>query len=310
MPERLGMCPGGFQPNLIPDSGCVASLGGGSNLPMPFGGCGMPNPDQFVSAGFLALSALLNPNADAFPQNGFSGCCHAQENQQNQMMQMLMKVLMVALLVNMIDRLTGGRTSGDGFSGNPYADSSAGRSLPGGRLGRGNGPGYNSGGAGDGRNPGNGNDGSPGGDAGFDGALRKVLKYEGGLSNDPDDRGGLTNKGITQGTFNGWLRKQGRGSRSVASITNEEVRQIYYENYWKASGADRLPGNLGMAVFDTAVNMGVGTAKKMLAESGGDINRFLELREQRYHRIATRGNNRKFLKGWLSRLNDLKQSVA
>jgi lysozyme family protein len=36
----------------------------------------------------------------------------------------------------------------------------------------------------------------------FDNALRIVLQLEGGYSNDPFDRGGATNYGIVQATYN------------------------------------------------------------------------------------------------------------
>jgi hypothetical protein len=257
------------------------------------------------------MSTLLSEAGGESGMQDYPCCGHEAVNGQNRMMQFFLNLMMVALLVDMMGRQGGGRFSGNGYNGNPDVLGRTG-GYPAGAgcqpMGESEGPGAcNSGRE---YSPGNGRNDLPGGDAGFERALRKTLKYEGGLSNDPDDRGGLTNKGITQGEFSSWLRKNGRSPRSVATITNEEMKQIYYQDYWKASGADQLPGNLGMAVFDTAVNMGVGTAKKMLRESGGDINRFLQLREQRYYRIASHGNNRKFLHGWLNRLNDLRQAVA
>ena len=35
----------------------------------------------------------------------------------------------------------------------------------------------------------------------YDDVLKTVLGFEGGYSNDPDDRGGETNLGITEGTY-------------------------------------------------------------------------------------------------------------
>ena len=63
-------------------------------------------------------------------------------------------------------------------------------------------------------------------------ALKFVLKWEGGYVNDPDDKGGATNKGITQGTYNGWLKSKGLQSKDVKFITSDEVAKIYYQNYW------------------------------------------------------------------------------
>ena len=51
-------------------------------------------------------------------------------------------------------------------------------------------------------------------------------------------------------------------TRSVKYITDDEVKDIYYNNYYKASGADKLENpQLASYVFDTAVNMGVSIAK-------------------------------------------------
>lgn len=41
------------------------------------------------------------------------------------------------------------------------------------------------------------------------------------------DYGGRTNKGITQNTYNSWLKAHGKASKDVKSITDSEVEQIY-----------------------------------------------------------------------------------
>ena len=64
----------------------------------------------------------------------------------------------------------------------------------------------------------------------FKKALKFVLKWEGGYVNDPDDKGGATNKGITQCTYNGWLKTKGLKPKDVKNITDVEVAQIYYQN--------------------------------------------------------------------------------
>ena len=47
-------------------------------------------------------------------------------------------------------------------------------------------------------------------------------------------------------------------------ITADEVSEIYLQNYWRPSGADRLPAGLDLMHFDAAVNQGVGTAIRLL----------------------------------------------
>jgi lysozyme family protein len=96
----------------------------------------------------------------------------------------------------------------------------------------------------------------------FDRALARVLVYEGGISNNPNDPGGLTNRGITQGTYNSWLSRQQRPLRSVIGIQPNEVAAIYKTDYWDRIGGDDLPSGVDFCMFDAAVNSGVGGATK------------------------------------------------
>lgn len=143
----------------------------------------------------------------------------------------------------------------------------------------------------------------------FERALKFVEKQEGGFANDPDDRGGPTMAGVTQGAYDSWRRKKGRPTRSVAQSTPQERQQLYYEDYYLASGAHEMPEPWALVMFDTAVNMGVGGAKELYRQSGGNMERFFELREQKYRRLAQAPGQGKFLRGWLNRLSDLEQIV-
>jgi len=82
--------------------------------------------------------------------------------------------------------------------------------------------------------------------------LDVILAAEGGYVNDPTDRGGATNKGITQRTYNAWLTKHQLPLRSVEDIDDEEVSEIYEENYWVSD----LPYLIDLCVFDAAVQHG------------------------------------------------------
>jgi lysozyme family protein len=170
--------------------------------------------------------------------------------------------------------------------------------------------------------------------------LRFVLKWEGGLSNDPADRGGLTNRGVTQATYNRYRRDKGLPLQSVAKMTDTEMREIYWVYYWQPILGDAHAYPLALALFDTAVNMGVGTAIKLLQRAINDLLptdkwvtvdgklgrltliatktldprklalRLCDRREERYRAIV-RANptQQKFLRGWLNRLNDLRRSI-
>lgn len=144
----------------------------------------------------------------------------------------------------------------------------------------------------------------------FKKALSFVLKWEGGYVNNPNDKGGATNKGITQGTYNNWLIAQGKSRKDVKFISQQEVEEIYYKNYWLKAGCDKMSKVFAVICFDTAVNMGVGRVKEFLqAAHWTDPQKFLATREQKYREFAKYGNQKIFLNGWLNRLNDLRNFI-
>jgi len=98
----------------------------------------------------------------------------------------------------------------------------------------------------------------------YDECLKFILKAEGGYVNDPTDRGGATNKGITQRTYNAWLTARQLPLQSVADITDDDVSDIYKDNYWV-----ELPRLLDLCVFDAAVQHGRSKAIKFLQQVVG-----------------------------------------
>lgn len=98
----------------------------------------------------------------------------------------------------------------------------------------------------------------------FPQSLQLVLAHEGGYVNHPADPGGATNKGVTQGVYDTYRRSIGEKPRSVKSITKAEIEDIYRNQYWGKVDGDGLPAGIDYAVFDYAVNSGVGKAVKDL----------------------------------------------
>ena len=98
----------------------------------------------------------------------------------------------------------------------------------------------------------------------FEKSLSFVFGNEGGYSNNPHDRGGETNLGITQSTLDrAQLEFTGLPS-SVKDLTRAQAEEIYRVFYWEESKADMLPYPLCTLHFDAAVNHGVGGAAKLL----------------------------------------------
>jgi lysozyme family protein len=88
----------------------------------------------------------------------------------------------------------------------------------------------------------------------------RELVFEGGLVNNPKDPGGLTNKGVTQATYNSWRARQRQRPQSVALISAEEVAAIYKGDYWDRVDGDELPAGVDFCMFDASINSGVGGA--------------------------------------------------
>ncbi|WP_407538859.1 glycosyl hydrolase 108 family protein [Deinococcus radiomollis] len=150
----------------------------------------------------------------------------------------------------------------------------------------------------------------------FERALKATLVYEGGLSNNSADPGGLTNFGITQASFWHYLSDKGLPLRSVKTITGTEVRDIYQTRYWDPVTQGRT-WPLNAVLFDVAVNSGVGTALWMLEQAKQTVpptapNRMkalalavCDVRQQFFKDIVKRRPlSAVFLTGWLRRVNE------
>lgn len=94
----------------------------------------------------------------------------------------------------------------------------------------------------------------------FDFALNIVLRHEGGYVNHPSDPGGETNFGISRRSY---------PELDIKNLTREQAGEIYRRDYWDKIKGDSLPLMLAIFAFDTAVNMGVSKASRMLQEAAG-----------------------------------------
>ena len=87
----------------------------------------------------------------------------------------------------------------------------------------------------------------------FEDAVRFTLRpdIEGGYVNDPRDPGGETKFGIS---------KRAYPDLDIANLQLKDAEMIYRTDYWDPIHGDELPLEVGIAVFDTAVNMGIRAA--------------------------------------------------
>lgn len=109
----------------------------------------------------------------------------------------------------------------------------------------------------------------------FDRALGFILGAEGGYSDgrgkNRADRGGATNRGITQKTYDSWRIRRGLGQSPVKFCGDDEARAIYHDDYWRAVRGDDLLWPLDLVAFDTAVQHGPKTAAEYIQRAAGKL---------------------------------------
>ncbi len=100
----------------------------------------------------------------------------------------------------------------------------------------------------------------------FDEIIEVVLEHEGGYVDDPDDRGGATNWGVTQAVYENFVGYK-CDKEEIKNMDEETAKEIYHEKFWKPSRADKLPAEVRETYFDMVVNHGQGGAVKILQQA-------------------------------------------
>jgi len=112
--------------------------------------------------------------------------------------------------------------------------------------------------------------------------VRKLLVREGGFVDDPADRGGTTSFGISlrflkaEGAFD----EDGDGiadfdldmdgdidGQDIRKLTRGDAVYLYHRCFWQTVRAEDFARPLGEAMFDQAVNGGLGAARKLLQQA-------------------------------------------
>lgn len=95
----------------------------------------------------------------------------------------------------------------------------------------------------------------------------------------------------------------------VKNLTMMGAKNIIGNKYYDAIDADKLPPELRLAAVDSAVNMGVPATKDMLAQSGGDVAKFMALRGQKYSALSQNADPAS-VASWQKRYNSQLQMIA
>jgi lysozyme family protein len=181
----------------------------------------------------------------------------------------------------------------------------------------------------------------------FNDALNIVLSHEGGYANVPGDRGGETYRGISRVNWPNWpgwqivdQNKPLKNNQVIKNTLLDNLVSIFYKiQFWDAIEADKLPASIRPLAFDFAVNSGTKTAitslQKVLVDTTGKkilidgrigpqtialanqvqpkvlFDNYKQARLEFYSNIvANNPGQKKFLKGWLNRLNSFQYTTV
>lgn len=94
----------------------------------------------------------------------------------------------------------------------------------------------------------------------FDTAINRLLTNEGGLVDNPNDPGGLTQWGISQRSY---------PTVNIRALTRDDAIAIYRRDFWVSINGDALPPGIGFQALDFAVNSNIQTAIRKLQAAAG-----------------------------------------
>jgi len=155
----------------------------------------------------------------------------------------------------------------------------------------------------------------------FEKAMKFVREAEGGYYNHPNDPGGETMYGIT---------KRDYPDLDIKNLSREKADEIFFNDYWTPSVADKLPEPVFISYFDSAVNTGRTQANRFLqralgVSADGKVGpitlkaiekadpknlayKIIDQRQTFYENLAkTKPKLKVFLKGWTNRNNNLRK---
>lgn len=102
----------------------------------------------------------------------------------------------------------------------------------------------------------------------FDYCVDAVFGREGGISDHPEDNGGLTNMGITIPTLSHYLGREAT-DQDIRNLTRKTAKAIYKKLFWTKMGCDQLPPGMNLLVFSQGVHSGTRVGPKALQKALG-----------------------------------------
>lgn len=155
-----------------------------------------------------------------------------------------------------------------------------------------------------------------------------IKRWEGGYSDNPNDRGGATNSGVTLAVYQSVYGKN-KTKNDLKRMTNDQWNYIFTKLYWNKWKADEINNqSIANILVDWVWMSGLGTIKKIQSlfglTSDGIVgnktisyinshdqeevfNKIWNRRKSFYESLVKNNPSQKvFLKGWMNRLNTYK----
>lgn len=152
----------------------------------------------------------------------------------------------------------------------------------------------------------------------------KLLQFEGGYVNHPDDNGGPTNKGVTLTTYRQYCGEE-KTIKDLQNMSYGTWQNIMKDLYWDKCKADQIQNqSLAELIVDWCVNSGLVGIRKvqevtgvkpdgvvgpktLSAINGSDqellFERIWKARQQFYINIVKKNPKQQiFMNGWMNRL--------
>lgn len=153
-----------------------------------------------------------------------------------------------------------------------------------------------------------------------------------GFANNPDDKGGPTQTGVTIGTYRAWCKKHHVSEPTIDNLKNipyDTWKTIMKEGYWDKWRADEIDSqSVANMLVDFVWASGIHGIKRpqqllgvasdgivgpktlSAVNSRGPVTLFYQLRDLRLkfvEEIVQRSpSQKKWLRGWRNRINDIK----
>lgn len=183
----------------------------------------------------------------------------------------------------------------------------------------------------------------------FELAHKFTAKWEGGLSDDPADKGGITKYGVSIEFLKDCYEVDANkleefditplpvSRQTIKNLTKQQAMDLFWWRFWDKLRLDRFNVKLAIVLYDCAVNHGISRAVKFVQQACNSLGENIEvdgklgnvttsvilavdqehlanyiigLRKAFYRRIVDNNPSQSvFLKGWLNRANDLGEYI-